>query len=77
MDTTTATARTAAVADALSPLRPLHRIEPPGTIDGGDVPVVLGITMVVVIVYVVANLFVDLSYGWFDPRIRTARSDSR
>jgi ABC-type dipeptide/oligopeptide/nickel transport system permease component len=46
-------------------------------IDGGDVPVVLGVTMVVVIVYVIANLFVDLSYGWFDPRIRTARGDSR
>ena len=42
-----------------------------------DVPVVLGITLVVVIAYVVANLFVDLSYGWFDPRIRTARSEKR
>jgi ABC-type dipeptide/oligopeptide/nickel transport system permease component len=46
-------------------------------IEGNDVPVVLGITLVVVIAYVVANLFVDLSYGWFDPRIRTARSEKR
>jgi dimethylargininase len=30
-------AETAAVADVLRPLRPLHRIDPPGTIDGGDV----------------------------------------
>ena len=30
-------AETAAVADALRPLRPLHTIDPPGTIDGGDV----------------------------------------
>jgi ABC-type dipeptide/oligopeptide/nickel transport system permease component len=46
-------------------------------IEAHDVPVVLGITLVVVILYVVANLFVDVSYGWFDPRIRTARSDSK
>ena len=30
-------AETAAVADALWPLRPLHSVDPPGTIDGGDV----------------------------------------
>jgi dimethylargininase len=30
-------AETTGVADALRPLRPLHAIEPPGTIDGGDV----------------------------------------
>jgi dimethylargininase len=30
-------AETAAVADVLRPLRPLHCIDPPGTIDGGDV----------------------------------------
>lgn len=30
-------AETAAVADALLPLRPLHTVDPPGTIDGGDV----------------------------------------
>jgi ABC-type dipeptide/oligopeptide/nickel transport system permease component len=46
-------------------------------IEAQDIPVVLGITLVVVVLYVVANLFVDLSYGWFDPRIRTARNEGR
>jgi len=35
-----------------------------------DAPVVLGSTLVLVILYVVINLVVDLSYGFFDPRIR-------
>jgi ABC-type dipeptide/oligopeptide/nickel transport system permease component len=35
-----------------------------------DLPVLLGLTLFVVIVYAIANLLVDLSYAWFDPRIR-------
>ena len=35
-----------------------------------DVPVVLGLTMVVVIVYLFVNLLIYLSYGMLDPRIR-------
>jgi peptide/nickel transport system permease protein len=35
-----------------------------------DAPVVLGLTLVVVVVYLLANLVVDLSYGMLDPRIR-------
>ena len=35
-----------------------------------DLPVILGLTLVVVIVYVLINLLVDVSYAWFDPRIR-------
>lgn len=35
-----------------------------------DVPMVLGLTLVVVIAYVLINLLVDLSYGFLDPRIR-------
>ncbi|HXH58279.1 ABC transporter permease [Iamia sp.] len=35
-----------------------------------DAPVVLGLTLVVVIAYLVVNLIVDLSYGVLDPRIR-------
>jgi len=35
-----------------------------------DLPVILGLTLVVVIVFGLINLFVDLSYAWFDPRIR-------
>jgi len=42
-----------------------------------DVPVVLGITLIVVVLYVGANLVVDLSYGWFDPRIRTGMKEGR
>jgi ABC-type dipeptide/oligopeptide/nickel transport system permease component len=35
-----------------------------------DLPVVLGLTLVVVIIYSVVNLIVDVSYAWFDPRVR-------
>jgi ABC-type dipeptide/oligopeptide/nickel transport system permease component len=42
-----------------------------------DLPVVLGLTLAVVIVYSVINLLVDVSYAWFDPRVRlgAGRSD--
>ena len=33
-------------------------------------PVVLGLTLVLVVAYVVINLLVDVSYAFFDPRIR-------
>lgn len=42
-----------------------------------DTPVVLGLTLVVVLVYVIINLLVDLSYAWFDPRIRLGEKASR
>jgi oligopeptide transport system permease protein len=35
-----------------------------------DSPVVLGLTVVLVAAYVIINLLVDLSYAFFDPRIR-------
>ncbi len=35
-----------------------------------DAPVVLGLTLVVVVVYLVVNLLIDLSYAVLDPRIR-------
>jgi oligopeptide transport system permease protein len=35
-----------------------------------DAPVVLGLSLVLVIAYVLINLLVDLSYAFFDPRIR-------
>ncbi len=35
-----------------------------------DLPVILGLTLVVVLAYAVINLIVDVSYAWFDPRIR-------
>jgi ABC-type dipeptide/oligopeptide/nickel transport system permease component len=41
-----------------------------------DLPVMLGLTLAVVIAYSVINLLVDLSYAWFDPRIRLGRGES-
>jgi len=35
-----------------------------------DLPVVLGLSVVVIFIYGLANLVVDLSYAWFDPRVR-------
>jgi ABC-type dipeptide/oligopeptide/nickel transport system permease component len=35
-----------------------------------DLPVTLGLTLAVVVAYSAINLVVDLSYAWFDPRIR-------
>lgn len=41
-----------------------------------DAPVILGLSLVVVVVYVVVNLIVDLSYAYFDPRIRLGKARS-
>jgi len=41
-----------------------------------DAPVVLGLSLVVVLAYTVINLLVDISYAWFDPRIRLGEGDS-
>lgn len=38
--------------------------------NGRDLPVLVGLTVVVVMVYGVVNLLADLSYAWFDPRVR-------
>lgn len=38
-----------------------------------DLPVALGLTLAVVVAYAVINLVVDLSYAWFDPRIRVGQ----
>lgn len=35
-----------------------------------DLPVLLGLTLAVVLAYSFINLVVDVSYAWFDPRIR-------
>lgn len=37
---------------------------------GRDLPVMIGCTTVIVLVYGLVNLVVDLSYAWFDPRVR-------
>jgi len=35
-----------------------------------DYPVIQGVILLFSGIYVLINLLVDLSYGWFDPRIR-------
>ena len=35
-----------------------------------DLPVMLGLVLVIIVVYAVSSLVVDLSYSWFDPRVR-------
>jgi ABC-type dipeptide/oligopeptide/nickel transport system permease component len=45
-----------------------------GAIGQRDAPVVLGGTLVLVVLYVLVNLVVDLSYGVLDPRIRVGSS---
>lgn len=42
-------------------------------VDGRDMPVMLGLTVVVVLAYAIVNLLVDLSYSWLDPRVRSGR----
>jgi ABC-type dipeptide/oligopeptide/nickel transport system permease component len=38
---------------------------------------VLGLSLVVVLAYTLINFLVDLSYAWFDPRIRLGERGSR
>jgi peptide/nickel transport system permease protein len=42
------------------------------SISNQDLPVVVGVTMLVAVIYVVVNLLVDLLYVIVDPRLRTA-----
>jgi peptide/nickel transport system permease protein len=39
-------------------------------ITGRDYVVIQGLTLMIAIIYVLVNLFVDVSYGYLDPRIR-------
>ena len=41
-----------------------------GSILDKDLPVLRGTVLVVALGYILLNLIIDLSYGWFDPRIR-------
>jgi peptide/nickel transport system permease protein len=40
------------------------------SIFGQDYVVVQGITFVISVSILIINLLVDISYGWFDPRIK-------
>jgi peptide/nickel transport system permease protein len=35
-----------------------------------DIPMILGISVFISTIFVLVNLLIDLSYAWFDPRIR-------
>lgn len=37
-----------------------------------DIPVIQGVTIVFVLIFVVINLIVDISYGYFNPRVRVS-----
>ncbi|MGH9247880.1 MAG: ABC transporter permease [Acidimicrobiales bacterium] len=39
-------------------------------VQGRDLPVLLGLTLPVVIAYAMINVIVDVSYAWFNPRVR-------
>jgi ABC-type dipeptide/oligopeptide/nickel transport system permease component len=38
-----------------------------------DLPVVMGAVLIFALIYVTANLLVDLAYTWIDPRVRLER----
>jgi len=40
-----------------------------------DLPMLLGLTLAVVLAYALINLVVDVSYAWFDPRIRLGKEE--
>jgi len=40
-----------------------------------DLPTLLGLTFAVVLAYGLLNLIVDVSYAWFDPRIRLGKEE--
>jgi ABC-type dipeptide/oligopeptide/nickel transport system permease component len=40
------------------------------SIFGQDYVVVQAITLAIAVIVLLVNLIVDISYGWFDPRIR-------
>jgi peptide/nickel transport system permease protein len=39
-------------------------------VGGSDYPVIQGSVLIIGIIVVLTNLIVDISYGWFDPRVR-------
>jgi ABC-type dipeptide/oligopeptide/nickel transport system permease component len=45
--------------------------------EGRDLPVMIGLTVIVVLIYGLANLAVDVSYAWFDPRVRLGEAKTK
>jgi len=44
------------------------------SVQGRDYSTVMGITVLLSVLIIVANMFVDIMYGILDPRTREARS---
>jgi oligopeptide transport system permease protein len=44
------------------------------SVSSRDYSVVMGITVLTSIVVIIANLFVDIAYGFLDPRTRSSRT---
>ena len=36
-----------------------------------DLPVIMGAVLIIATLFILINIFVDIIYGWFDPKIRT------
>ena len=36
-----------------------------------DLPIIMGAVIVIAYLFIIINIFVDLIYGWLDPKIRT------
>jgi peptide/nickel transport system permease protein len=45
------------------------------SVQSRDLPVILGLTLAVVVAFALVNLVVDVSYAWFDPRIRLGKGE--
>ena len=45
------------------------------SVNDRDLPVLLGLTLAVVLAYAIVNFIVDISYAWFDPRIRLGKGE--
>jgi hypothetical protein len=48
-----------------------------GALQRHDLPVILGVIIVVTTAILIFNLFVDLAYGFLDPRTRTTSTPGR
>jgi peptide/nickel transport system permease protein len=42
---------------------------------GGDLPIIMGVVLVVSFTVAIANLLVDILYTWIDPRVRAVAMD--
>jgi len=48
-----------------------------GAIRGGDFPLISGLTLIITIMILIANLVIELIYGLLDPRIKAAQQDTQ